>query len=111
VEGVVKQFRWANPHSWIELEVVNGAGKAELWNFEMLPPNYLVPAGWTRSSIKAGDRVKVTANVSLTAPLAESSSPSRCRMERRSVRGVAVAGGARGGGAGGAGDTRGGRGQ
>jgi len=29
VEGVVKQFRWANPHSWIELEVVNGAGKAE----------------------------------------------------------------------------------
>jgi hypothetical protein len=62
VEGVVKEFRWANPHSWLELEVVNPAGKTELWNFEMLPPSYLVPAGWTRSTIKFGDKVKVTAN-------------------------------------------------
>lgn len=61
VEGSIKEFRWANPHSWIELEVVRD-GKTELWNFEMLPPSYLVPAGWTRSTIKAGDRVKVTAN-------------------------------------------------
>jgi hypothetical protein len=61
VEGSIKEFRWANPHSWIELEVTTN-GKTELWNFEMLPPSYLVPAGWTRSTIKAGDRVKVTAN-------------------------------------------------
>jgi hypothetical protein len=111
VEGVIKQFRWANPHSWIELEVVNGAGKAELWNFEMLPPNYLVPAGWTRSTIKPGDRVKVTANgfldgtpggifVSVTLPDGKT-------LGQRGGGG----GGARGGGAGGAGDARGGRGQ
>jgi hypothetical protein len=61
VEGVVKEFRWANPHSWIELEVVND-GKTQLWNFEMLPPSFLIPAGWTRSTVKPGERVKVTAN-------------------------------------------------
>ena len=62
VTGTVKTFRWANPHSWIEMEVVNAAGETEVWNLEMLPPSYLIRAGWTRSSIKAGDRITVEAN-------------------------------------------------
>src|SRR5262249_6215522 len=61
VEGVVKQFKWANPHSWIELEVANPKGGTDLWNFEMMPPTYLVKAGWKSTTIKAGDKVKVTA--------------------------------------------------
>jgi hypothetical protein len=62
VQGTVKTFRWANPHSWIEMEVVNAAGETEIWNLEMLPPSYLIRAGWTRSSVKAGDRITVEAN-------------------------------------------------
>jgi hypothetical protein len=62
VEGTVTQFRWANPHSWIEMEVVTSDGTTEVWNLEMLPPSYLIRAGWTRSTIKAGDRVTVEAN-------------------------------------------------
>lgn len=62
VEGIVVQFRWANPHSWIEMEVDKGEGVTEVWNFEMFPPSFLVRAGWTRSTIKAGDRVTVEAN-------------------------------------------------
>ncbi len=27
--GTVKQFKWANPHSWIELEVPNDKGGVE----------------------------------------------------------------------------------
>jgi hypothetical protein len=61
VTGIVKQFKWANPHSWLEMEVVRD-GKTELWNFEMLPPSYLVPAGWTRNTVKVGDKVTVTGN-------------------------------------------------
>jgi hypothetical protein len=113
VEGVITQFRWANPHSWIEMEVVNSAGKTELWNFEMLPPSYLIPAGWTRSTIKTGDRVKVSANgfldgmpggifVSVTLPDGKT-------LGQRGGGGARGAGAA--GGAGGAGDARGGRGQ
>src|SRR5262249_13383724 len=37
VEGTVKSFKWANPHSWLEVEVPNSKGGADLWNFEMNP--------------------------------------------------------------------------
>ena len=60
VEGVVKSFKWGNPHSWLEVEVANTKGGADLWNFEMNPPAYLVRSGWKSSSVKAGDKVKVT---------------------------------------------------
>jgi hypothetical protein len=61
VEGIVKQFKWANPHSWLEIEVANAKGGTDLWNLEMQPPSFLVRAGWKSSTVKAGDKVKVTA--------------------------------------------------
>jgi hypothetical protein len=61
VSGTVKEFRWGNPHSWIELEVVNAEGVTELWNFEMNPPVFLIRNGFTRSSLKPGDIIAVTA--------------------------------------------------
>ena len=60
-EGVVKEFKWANPHSWIELEVKNAKGDVEIWNLEMNPPSYLVRAGWKSTTIKPGDKVKFSA--------------------------------------------------
>jgi hypothetical protein len=60
VEGVVKQFKWGNPHSWLEVEVQNSKGGSDVWNFEMNPPAYLVRSGWKSTSVKAGDKVKVT---------------------------------------------------
>ena len=61
VEGTVKQFKWANPHSWLEIEVPNSKGGTEIWNLEMNPPAFLVRAGWKSTSIKAGDKVKAVA--------------------------------------------------
>src|SRR5262245_54440103 len=62
VEGTIKTFKWANPHSWLELEVPNAkGGGADLWNFEMTSPAFLVRAGWKSTSVKSGDKVKVTA--------------------------------------------------
>ena len=60
VEGTVKQFKWGNPHSWLEVEVTNSKGATDLWNFEMNPPAYLIRSGWKSTSVKAGDKVKVT---------------------------------------------------
>jgi hypothetical protein len=57
--GVVKEFKWSNPHSWIELEVRNDKGVVETWGVEMNPPSYLIKAGWKRTSIKAGDEVTI----------------------------------------------------
>jgi hypothetical protein len=60
-EGVVKQFKWANPHSWLEVEVQNSKGGSDIWNLEMNPPSYLVRAGWKSTSVKPGDKIKFTA--------------------------------------------------
>src|SRR5437868_13804872 len=61
VEGTVKQFKWANPHSWIEIEAPNSKGVTEIWNLEMNPPSFLVRAGWKSTTIKPGDKVKFSA--------------------------------------------------
>jgi hypothetical protein len=60
--GVVKQFKWANPHSWIEMDVANPKGVVETWNLEMTAPGILVRAGWKSNIIKPGDKITVTAH-------------------------------------------------
>jgi hypothetical protein len=60
-EGIVKQFKWANPHAWLEVEAPNTKGGTDVWNFEMTSPTFLVRAGWKANSVKAGDKVTVVA--------------------------------------------------
>ena len=59
--GTIKQFKWANPHSWIEMEFTNEKGAAESWNIEMTAPAQLIRAGWKSSSLKPGDKVTINA--------------------------------------------------
>ena len=59
VEGTVKQFKWGNPHAWLDVEVPNSKGSVDVWSFEMTSPTFLVRAGWKATSVKAGDKVKV----------------------------------------------------
>lgn len=62
VEGTVKQFKWANPHSWVEIEVPDKKGGFEIWNAEMTSPSILVKAGWKKTSLEAGEKVKLVVN-------------------------------------------------
>ena len=58
--GTVKQFKWANPHSWIEIEVPNkDKGTVETWNVEMTAPAILVRAGWKSTTVKSGDKASI----------------------------------------------------
>jgi hypothetical protein len=57
--GVVKEFKWTNPHSWIELSVRNAQGELEPWSVEMTSPNQLVKGGWKSTTVKNGDEVTV----------------------------------------------------
>jgi Family of unknown function (DUF6152) len=57
--GTVKQFKWANPHSWIDMEVPDGKGGVTDWNVEMTSPAVLIRAGWKSSVMKPGDKVSV----------------------------------------------------
>ncbi len=65
INGTVKQFKWANPHSWIEMEVPDGKGGAVTWNVEMTSPAVLIRAGWKSSVLKPGDKVTVMAHPQL----------------------------------------------
>jgi hypothetical protein len=62
VEGVVKQFRFVNPHAMMLVEVTDKSGKVTTWNVEFAGRLNLEEAGWTAESIKAGERVTVTGN-------------------------------------------------
>lgn len=56
LEGTVRQFQWANPHAFIELDV-DTRGRTKRWAIELNSPNNLTRQGWRRSSLKPGERV------------------------------------------------------
>jgi hypothetical protein len=60
VAGTVKEFRWTNPHSWIDLDVPTDKGGTQTWSVEMTSPAFLLRAGWKRSTLQTGDKVSVT---------------------------------------------------
>src|SRR5688572_6034802 len=60
VAGVVKEFRWGNPHAWIDLDVPNSKGGVDTWSIEMTSPAFLLRAGWKSTTLKTGDKVSVT---------------------------------------------------
>ena len=59
LSGTVKQFLWTNPHCYIQLVVRNAQGVDEEWSLEMTAPLHLQRLGWTKSSLKPGEKVTV----------------------------------------------------
>ena len=59
VEGVVKEFIWRNPHSFIRIDVTSKDGKVELWSLEWGSSSQLSASKYpvSRTSIKVGDRI------------------------------------------------------
>jgi hypothetical protein len=50
--GVVIRFEWSNPHAHIYLDV-----SGEQWVIEIDSPNALRRLGWSKDSLKPGDKV------------------------------------------------------
>lgn len=59
LQGTVKDFRWTNPHVFIQLLVKNDQGSEEEWSIEMTSPEHLSRAGWRPGTLKAGEAVTV----------------------------------------------------
>jgi uncharacterized protein DUF6152 len=57
--GMVKDFEFVNPHTWLHLAIVNDKGEASTWSFEAGSVAQLVRLGWSKDSFKVGDRVEV----------------------------------------------------
>jgi len=62
LKGAVREFQWNNPHSFIEIEVVDGQGAMQTYSIEMNSPNNLTRQGWKSSSLKIGDKVTLVMN-------------------------------------------------
>lgn len=59
-EGTVKEFQWTNPHTWLNMMVMNEQGQPEEWAMEFGSLNTLAHNGWKPTSLKPGDKVTVT---------------------------------------------------
>lgn len=63
VAGKVKEVQWTNPHVAIYVEEpAKGGAEPVLWVCELTSPGNLVRLGWSKSAIKAGDKVTVDFN-------------------------------------------------
>ena len=59
LSGEVKQFEWVNPHAWLHVTIVDGAGKTLTWSFEGGSPLQLAALGWKADGFHAGDKVEI----------------------------------------------------
>jgi hypothetical protein len=59
VAGTVSEFTFRNPHGLLMLTAKDGDGKDQQWKIETNSPNILRRRGWSETSIKVGDEVKV----------------------------------------------------
>jgi hypothetical protein len=60
VEGVVKQFQYTNPHSWLLVDVKNKNGTVTTWGFEAEGPSTLQRAGIRPSDFAVGTKLTIT---------------------------------------------------
>lgn len=60
VQGTVTEMRYVNPHVLILFNVKDDKGQTVEWTAESQSPNLLSRRGWSRSTLKPGDRITVT---------------------------------------------------
>ena len=59
--GIVKEFEWTNPHSWLRIMVDDQTtGKPVQWMLELGSPAQQERVGWHYDSLRPGDKVTVT---------------------------------------------------
>jgi hypothetical protein len=61
VSGTVAKLEWTNPHTfvWVYVPSTETAGKYDLYAFENGSPNAVSKAGWSKTTVQAGDKITV----------------------------------------------------
>lgn len=59
LSGTVKEFQYVNPHTLVTFTVKDDSGNAVEWQGELPSPNLLSRRGWSRSTLKSGDKVTI----------------------------------------------------
>lgn len=59
LKGTVREWKWANPHTWLTVVVRKANGVDEEWALVGSSPNMMSRWGWNAADIKDGDKVMV----------------------------------------------------
>jgi hypothetical protein len=59
ISGTVSTLDWKNPHSILVVKGKDDRGTEGDWSIELGGPGQLSRSGWSRTALKAGDRVTV----------------------------------------------------
>jgi len=59
VQGTVKEFQWGNPHTWLDVLILNQDGTAKPLSLELNGLSGLLRYGWKPQTVKPGDKVEV----------------------------------------------------
>ena len=57
IKGTIKEFQWTNPHTWTKVDVEGGGAATVEYGLEGMSPNYLTRNGWSKRTLKTGDKV------------------------------------------------------
>ncbi|MGZ4811047.1 MAG: DUF6152 family protein [Thermoanaerobaculia bacterium] len=60
LKGVVTQWIWSNPHTFLQFDVKGDDGQIVHWVVEASNPPDMQNRGWSNKSFNAGDEVTVT---------------------------------------------------
>lgn len=60
IQGVVTEFVWRNPHSFMKVDVTEKDGATKSWTLEWGSVSQLTQYSITRTSLKPGDKIVVT---------------------------------------------------
>lgn len=60
LEGVVKEFQYTNPHSWLLVDVMDENGTTTTWGFEAEGPSTLMRRGIRAGDLTPGTKLTIT---------------------------------------------------
>lgn len=70
ISGVVTEFKFVNPHSFIYLDVEQSDGSVANWNCELQAAVILRHSGWTKDLLAPGTRVTINGTAARRDPKA-----------------------------------------
>ena len=59
-DATVERWDWTNPHTFLYVTVKGANGQPVRWAFEGMSPNHLGRNGWSKRTLKAGDKINLT---------------------------------------------------
>jgi uncharacterized cupredoxin-like copper-binding protein len=60
LEATVTEFKFINPHVQVYFDVTAEDGQLQHWQGEMTAPNKMSRGGWTKTTLRPGDEIRIT---------------------------------------------------